>query len=231
MKSSVSLRDIVFGFNDGSVSALALLSGVVGGALTKNSAIIAGISAVVSGAISMALGAYISSKSEREQELAEIEAERREVHRDPRGEQEKLREILAEKTPLSDVELGSFVDAVAADEEAVLDMLVTEELGLSDTSDSSPYHEGFIMGTAHLAGGLVPLLPFILVPGVRLALAASVLVTFGSLFGVGAWKASFTLRHWASSGAEMVLVGLLATVIPFLVGDILINRLLQNYVG
>jgi len=181
MKSSVSLRDIVFGFNDGSVSALALLSGVVGGALTKNSAIIAGISAVVSGAISMALGAYISSKSEREQELAEIE---------------KLREILAEKTPLSDVELGSFVDAVAADDEAVLDMLVTEELGLSDTSDSSPYHEGFIMGTAHLAGGLVPLLPFILVPGVRLALAASVLVTFGSLFGVG--------RHRLHSGTGRV---------------------------
>jgi VIT1/CCC1 family predicted Fe2+/Mn2+ transporter len=62
----INVREIVFGFNDGSISTLALLAGVTGGALARGQILIAGFSGVIAGAISMAIGAYISSKSEIE---------------------------------------------------------------------------------------------------------------------------------------------------------------------
>ena len=62
----VNVREIVFGFNDGSISTLALLAGVTGGALAHGRILVAGFSGVIAGAISMAIGAYISSKSEIE---------------------------------------------------------------------------------------------------------------------------------------------------------------------
>jgi predicted membrane protein (TIGR00267 family) len=75
----VNLREIVFGFNDGSISTLALLAGVTGGALTRGQILIAGFSGVIAGAISMAIGAYISSKSEIEHNQSEIKREKREI--------------------------------------------------------------------------------------------------------------------------------------------------------
>ena len=60
----ISVKEIVFGFNDGSISTLALLAAVTGGALARGQILIAGFSGVVAGGVSMAIGAYISSKSE-----------------------------------------------------------------------------------------------------------------------------------------------------------------------
>lgn len=56
----VNVREIVFGFNEGSISTLGLLAGVTGSALARGQILIAGFSGVIAGAISMAIGAYIS---------------------------------------------------------------------------------------------------------------------------------------------------------------------------
>ncbi len=77
----VNVREIVFGFNDGSISTLALLAGVTGGALAHGQILVAGFSGVVAGAISMAIGAYISSKSEIEHHQSEIEREKQKSKR------------------------------------------------------------------------------------------------------------------------------------------------------
>jgi VIT1/CCC1 family predicted Fe2+/Mn2+ transporter len=79
----VNVREIVFGFNDGSISTLALLAGVTGGALARGQILVAGFSGVIAGAISMAIGAYISSKSEIEYHQSEIKREEQEIKEIP----------------------------------------------------------------------------------------------------------------------------------------------------
>ena len=93
LHKKVNVREIMFGFNDGSISTLALLAGVTGGALARSQILIAGFSGVVAGAISMAIGAYISSKSEIEYQKSEIEREKREVEEIPKIEREEIRPL------------------------------------------------------------------------------------------------------------------------------------------
>lgn len=94
----VNVREIVFGFNDGSISTLALLAGVTGGALVHGQILVAGFSGVIAGAISMAIGAYISSKSEIEQYQSEIEREKQEIEEIPEVEREEMRQIYVKKS-------------------------------------------------------------------------------------------------------------------------------------
>lgn len=91
----MNVREIVFGFNDGSISTL--LAGVTGGALARSEILIAGISGVIAGAISMGMGAYISSKSEVEHHQSEIGRELREIEEVPEIEREEIRQIYQKK--------------------------------------------------------------------------------------------------------------------------------------
>jgi predicted membrane protein (TIGR00267 family) len=101
----VNVREIVFGFNDGSISTLALLAGVTGGALAHSQILVAGFSGVVAGAISMVIGAYISSKSEIEHQQSEIKREEQEIKEIPEVEREEIRQIYMKKADFADEEL------------------------------------------------------------------------------------------------------------------------------
>jgi predicted membrane protein (TIGR00267 family) len=106
-----------------------------------------------------------------------------------------------------------------------------EELGLFEERFENSVKLGLIMFVAFIAGGLVPLLPFILVAVPQTSLMTSSTLTFVSLFAIGVWKTTFTSKHWLLSGAEMVLVGILAAVIPYLIGDILLPTILSQITG
>lgn len=87
------------------------------------------------------------------------------------------------------------------------------------------------MFVAFVAGGLVPILPFILLAVTQTSLLTSSILTFVSLFIIGVWKTTFTSKHWLLSGAEMVFVGILAAVIPYLTGDVLPSIILSQIAG
>ena len=68
---------------------------------------------------------------------------------------------------------------------------------------------------------MVPLTPYIITPDVQVGFFGAIVVTFMALFAIGAWKATFTKKNWMRSGLEMVAAGILATVIPYLIGNLL----------
>jgi predicted membrane protein (TIGR00267 family) len=109
--------------------------------------------------------------------------------------------------------------------------MMKEELGLFEEYFENSVKVGLIMFVAFVAGGLMPILPFIPVAAPQTSLLASSILTFVSLFIIGAWKTTFTSKHWLLSGAEMVLIGILATVIPYLIGDILLPKILSQIAG
>jgi predicted membrane protein (TIGR00267 family) len=227
----VNVREIVFGFNDGSISTLALLAGVTGGALARGQILVAGFSGVIAGAISMAIGAYISSKSEIEHHQSEIKREEQEIKEIPEVEREEIRQIYMKKADFAEEELDMIVNRITSDKKIWLDSMMKEELGLFEERFENSVKVGLIMFVAFVAGGLVPILPFILVAVPQTSLLTSSILTFVSLFTIGMWKTTFTNKHWLLSGAEMVFFGILAAVIPYLIGDILLPTILSQIAG
>jgi VIT1/CCC1 family predicted Fe2+/Mn2+ transporter len=226
-----NVREIVFGFNDGSISTLALLAGVTGGALSQGNVIVAGLAGVIAGAISMGIGAYISSKSEIEHHRSEISREVRVIEQVPEIEREEIRQIYQKKGPFSDRELGLIVGKITGDEKVWLDTMMKEELGLFEEWFERPARVGLIMLMAFIGGGIIPVAPFLLIRPPQTGLIVAIVLTFSSLFTIGVWKTTFTERHWLVSGLEMVGIGVLATVVPYIIGDVLLTSILPNVVG
>lgn len=226
-----NVREIVFGFNDGSISTLALLAGVTGVALAQGSIIVAGLSGVIAGTISMGIGAYISSKSEIEHHRSEIKRERREIEEVPAIEREEIRQIYQKKARFTDEELDLIVGRITGDKEAWLDTMMKEELGLFEERFESPLKVGLIMMAAFLAGGIIPVSPFFLLQPPLNSLIAAIALTFTSLFIVGVWKTTFTDRRWLISGLEMVGIGVLAAVVPYVIGDLLLSWIFTSVMG
>jgi len=227
----VSIREIVFGFNDGSISTLALLAAVTGGALARGQVIVAGISGVVAGAVSMAIGAYISSKSEIDYYHSEIARERREINEMPEVENEELRQIYQKKADFTEEELDTITKRIMTDKKKLLDSMMKEELGLFQARFEHPLKVGMVMLAAFLAGGLIPVMPFLLIENSGTSFLAASVATFTSLFIIGLWKTTFTNKHWLVSGGEMVTMGILATVIPYLIGDLVLPTILSHIIG
>jgi VIT1/CCC1 family predicted Fe2+/Mn2+ transporter len=217
----LGIKEIVFGFQDNSIAILALLAGVFGGSLQRGQILLAGLAAVIAGAISVAIGDYVSSKSEVEYFENEINRESLEIQGNSPVEHEEVRQIYMKKASFTEDELSLIVNRITSDKKTWLDTMAKEELGIFRERFVHPLKVALIMMAAETAGGLVPLTPFIITPNMQIDFLASIIVTFTALFSIGVWKSSFTGKNKLTSGLEMVIAGLIATVIPYLIGTFL----------
>jgi VIT1/CCC1 family predicted Fe2+/Mn2+ transporter len=110
------------------------------------------------------------------------------------------------------------VNYITCDKKIWPDSMMKEKLGLFEERFENSTKVGRIMFVAFVSGGLLSVLPFILVAVPQTSLLTSSILTFVSLLAIDVWKTTFTNKHWLLSGAEMVFVGILATVIPYLMG-------------
>tara|TARA_Y100000310_G_scaffold285479_1_gene308960 strand:+ start:5221 stop:5985 length:765 start_codon:yes stop_codon:yes gene_type:complete len=211
------LRHAVFGMNDGLVSTLALVAGLVGAYMQRNVIIIAGLAEMFAGAISMSLGTYISTKSQIEYYKREITREKKELERLPKLEKEHVRRIYKEKG-FSGRELDRIVEKLTSNKQVWLDVLVSEELGLSRSKIENAFVAGIVMFFAFLFGAFIPISPYLFVP-IEFALKTAIVASLGVMFLAGAGKTYFTGRNWFRSGIEMVCVGAIATFVAFYVGQ------------
>jgi len=213
-----AIRELIFGINDGLVSTLSLVSGVAGAAVGRSVVLLAGVAGLLSGAISMAAGAYISTKSQRELYEAQVAREREELENDPEEEKEELR-ILYRLKGYSAEEAERLVERVSQDQELMLESLVRDELGLMPESFPNPWSAGMQSGVAFVVGAFIPLIGYLLFGGLT-ATFVSVGISVIALFIVGALKTLFTGLSWIRSGLEMVIIGVFATVITYLIGSL-----------
>ncbi len=217
----LSIKEIVFGFQDNSIAILAMLAGVTGGSLQRGQILMAGLAAVIAGAISVAIGDYVSSKSELEYFESEINRENAEVEKNSPVEREEVRQIYMKKAKFTEDELNLIANRITSDKKTWLDTMTKEELGLIKERFVHPLKVALIMIIAETIGGLVPLAPYIATPNIQAGFFGAIAITFVSLFVIGAWKTTFTKKNWLRSGMEMVAAGTLATVIPYVIGNLL----------
>jgi VIT1/CCC1 family predicted Fe2+/Mn2+ transporter len=210
------LRPAVFGASDGLVSNFALIAGVTGGTDDSKAVLLAGLAGLAAGAFSMAAGEYISVRSQAEQALAEIELERREIARNPRGEEYELAQMYVAKGLEQDL-AREVARQLSKDPDSVLDVHVREELGLDVTDLPSA---SLAAGSSFLSfaiGAFLPVLPYLF--GVTSMLPALVLTVAG-LFLCGAFVTKLTPRPWWYGGSRQVAVGAVAAAVTFAVGSL-----------
>jgi vacuolar iron transporter family protein len=211
-----NLRAAVFGINDGLVSNASLILGVAGASSDARIVLLSGIAGLAAGAFAMAAGEYVSVRSQRELYEYQIGLERDELAQYPEAEAQELALIyVAKGVPAT--EADRIAQRLVADPEHALDTLAREELGLNPAELGSPIGAAASSFVAFAAGALLPLLPFILMPGGP-ALVVAIGITAAALFGIGATLSLFTGRSALASGARMLALGALAGGVTFAIG-------------
>lgn len=208
------LRAAVLGANDGIVSTSSVVMGVAGATNNKGAIFTAGMAALVAGALSMAVGEYVSVSSQSDAEKAYIKKERAELAADPEGE-------LAELTQAY-VNLGVNADTAhqVAKELTAKDALKAHlhmEFNLDEEDMSSPMHAAVASLVAFTAGGLIPFLTIILAPKGMNLWATGVAVLFALCF-TGYMSATVGGASRRRAILRVVLGGVAAMIITYFVG-------------
>lgn len=217
------IGDFVYGGLDGIITTFAVVSGVAGANLGTGVILILGIANLLADGFSMATGAYLSAKSEREFYDKERERELWEVEHFPEGEKAELYEIYRSKG-YSEDDAHQLVEIKSRDEEHWVDAMMLDELGMLK-DDRNPLKNGLATLVAFIIAGAVPLLVYLLGLVVPIppeaAFSVSIALSGAALFGLGAAKVIVTHQNPFRSGLEMLLVGGLAAAVAYIVGSLL----------
>lgn len=203
--------------NDGLVTAIGFLAGVTSSISQIRYILLAGMAEIVAGAISMAIGGYLATKSQREFFHSEIEREKWEIERWPEKEAEEIRDIYGDMG-FTRSEQDMIVNRVTSDKDLLLRFMKREELGLIDEHLDDPVQVGLTMGLSFFVGSLPPIFPYFFIKSPHSAIWMAVLLSVVFLFVVGAAKTRLTKVNPLRSGLETMLLGVLASSVGYGLG-------------
>lgn len=209
-----AVRDVVIGMSDGLTVPFALAAGLSAAVTSSSLIVTAGLAEVAAGAIAMGLGGYLAAKTDIEHFDAEVARERREIAEVPHREVAEVESVMRgfglEGEPLERV-----VAAITADRDRWVEFMMRFELGIERPDPRRAFTSAFTIGGAYIVGGLVPLVPYMLVPAVPDAMVWSVIATGVALLAFGAIKGRFTGMNLVRSAIQTLVVGGLAAGAAF----------------
>ena len=211
------LRASVLGANDGIVSTAGIVLGVAGSSASKESIVIAGIAGLVSGAISMAAGEYVSVSSQRDSEKAFLAKYRAKIAKNQASVAKDLAEIYVQKGLSKQT-----ADLVAAEFQKK-DLLAGElekESGVEADDISSPWAAAIASAISFVVGASVPLLAMVLAPtDARVWLTA--LAVLVSLILTGTLSARAGKANQTAAALRVVIWGVGAMAITYAIGHVI----------
>jgi vacuolar iron transporter family protein len=212
------MRDIVLGVNDGLVSIFLLVVGVVSGGLATREVLLAALTGGLAGAISMAAGEYIATKSQEEVFDSEMELEREHLmyHRD--RELDEIREMFGDMG-LPPTQVEDVVTALDADDDSLIKVMMALEFGVVEEERRSPYRAAVYSGLLFVAGSLPSVLPFVFVESAGLGLLLAGIGAGIALFAVGALKTVSTGKNPIWSGLENMAIAAVGAGLAYAVGS------------
>jgi VIT1/CCC1 family predicted Fe2+/Mn2+ transporter len=213
------VREAIFGAQDGVTSILTVVITVATATSNQYAVLVAGLAAAIAEVISMGAGEYMSSKSQREIFLAQIEMERREVEERPHESEAEVAYML-EQEGLPEASAKHAAAELARSPHVLLKTMVEKELGLIVEEGGSPLQGALILSGAFALAALVPIAPFFFLP-VPVALVAAIVVSVVVMFFLGVAKSRLTARHPVRSGLEIVALVLVASAGGWIFGTLL----------
>ena len=213
------IREFIFGIQDGLISTVGLLAGMQAAGSSRFVVLMAGSTAVLAGAFSMAAGSYLSSKAEKDIFDHELAKETHFIEQEPYVAQEGLLQALS-REGLSRESSYRVVKLLHQEKSVFVTTFQEKVLGRGSVDVHKPLRGAMVMALSFVLGGLIPLTPFFVLP-LHLALALAVALAGASLFGVGVFKGQLAGQPWGRSGLEFLSVALAASAIGYGIGFVL----------
>lgn len=210
------LRAGVLGANDGIVSVAGLVVGVAAATAERGPVLTAGAAGLVAGAVSMALGEYVSVSTQRDTERSLLDKERRELDEEP---EQELAELMA---MYEDKGLSPKTARIVAEELTAQDPFsahVDIELGIDPDALTSPWQAALSSAIAFVTGALLPLLAIVLLPtSIRIAVTFAVVVVALAATGtISAWLGGAPRRPAVT---RIMIGGAIAMIITYGIGQL-----------
>jgi len=223
-ESSAAVRDVVIGLSDGLTVPFALAAGLSGAVSSAHIIVLAGLAEIAAGSIAMGLGGYLAARGDAEHYASELAREQEEVVTRPDDEAEEIYEIFSQYQVPRDA-AAPVLAALQANHPAYVDFMMRFELGLEKPAPNRAHRSALTIAASYIAGGLVPLLPYMLVhppptcngctdvvntsfvPSTAAALNLSVLITLFALAFFGAIKGRLLGTGALRSALQTTVIG------------------------
>jgi VIT1/CCC1 family predicted Fe2+/Mn2+ transporter len=210
--SSEVVRDIVIGMSDGLTVPFALAAGLTGAVNASHIIVVAGLAEIAAGSIAMGLGGYLAAKSDAEHYASERKREEWEVIERNEDEVQEVHAVFSEYG-LSESETEPVVRAFQNNHKAWVDWMMRFELGLEEPDPKRAVSSAATIAFSYIAGGLVPLTPYMIAKDPKTGFILSVGATLTALFVFGFIKGRYTgAPQWKSALRTTVIGGLAAGV-------------------
>jgi VIT1/CCC1 family predicted Fe2+/Mn2+ transporter len=214
------VRDVVIGMSDGLTVPFALAAGLSGAVDNSRIVVIAGLAEIAAGSIAMGLGGYLAAKSDAEHYASERQREMQEVRDVPDEEAREVQKVFADYG-LSREESSPVVQALTRKPKEWVDFMMRFELGLEEPDPKRALQSAATIAVSYIAGGIIPLSPYMALHSVRTALLCSVVVTLIALGVFGYIKGRFTGARAGRSATQTIVIGGLAAGAAFLLAKLI----------
>lgn len=215
-----ALRAAVLGGNDGLVSNFSLVMGVAGATQGGSGVLLAGLAGLLAGALSMALGEWISVKSSQELYENQMAIEMEELETSPENEMKEL-ELIYKAKGIPEAQAKEMAAEIIRNPEHAHELLVKEELGINaEELKGSAFEAAAYSFILFGIGAIIPVFPFFFLSGTNAILLSAAASAVG-LFIIGAAITLFTGKSIWYSGFRQVLFGLAAAAITFGIGKLI----------
>ena len=213
-QASESVRDVVIGMSDGLTVPFALAAGLSGTVHDTSIIVIAGLAEIAAGSIAMGLGGFLAARTDRDHYLSEREREIRETVELPEKETEEVADVFR-GYGMSEADLTPVVQAICSDQKRWVDFMMRFELGFEEPDPNRARNSALTIAFSYIAGGLVPLAPYMVTSTLFNALIISVAVTLVALFAFGFVKGKLTGISPLRGGLQTMAIGGLASAAAF----------------
>jgi VIT1/CCC1 family predicted Fe2+/Mn2+ transporter len=215
-----ALRAAVLGGNDGLVSNFSLVMGIAGATSGQKEILLTGLAGLLAGALSMALGEWISVKSSQELTENQMQLEMDELETNPEGEEQEIALIYQAKG-IPQQQAKKMAGEIISNKENALAILVKEELGINvEDLKGSAMEAAVTSFLLFSVGAIIPVTPFFFLNGSQAILVSTVFSAAG-LFLIGSAITLFTGKSVWYSGFRQVLFGLAAAAVTFGIGKLI----------
>jgi len=216
------LGEFVYGGIDGCVTTFAVVAGAAGAGLSSSIILILGFANLLADGFAMSVGAYLSAKSGKDNFQKHKQIEYWEVDHLPEKEIEEIRDIYRNKGFHGEL-LEQVVDVITADKDRWVSVMMKEELEMIE-EERSPVYIGLVTYISFLVIGIVPLSSYVadfIFEGIINPFHISIALTALGFIFVGAMKSSVTQTSNLRSIGETLLLGAIAALVSYYVGDLL----------
>jgi VIT1/CCC1 family predicted Fe2+/Mn2+ transporter len=218
--SGNELRAAVLGANDGLVSNLCLVMGVAGAGASGPTILLTGLAGLIAGAVSMALGEWLSVTNSREFARTQMAKEQQEIEETPEAERKELALIFQAKgLPREDAQ--RVARQVMSDKHTALETLAREELGIDPAEmGGNPWSAAAFSFVLFAVGAIFPVLPFFFGEGVT-GMAWSAGLSVVALGVLGLATSLFSGRSAAYSAVRQIVIGAVAAAVTYGTGALI----------